>query len=124
MSADRMFSMEQIAEVLAEGAYDTKWSRYEIYLLGEALLDWCNTVVVMGHSNPGSTLDYANRHTGSAPHDFLADFVVWTSGRKKMLPGAEDRIRHEMVDSGWSKAAAKRLGARFDGIFSQAGDAA
>lgn len=99
----------------------TEWAGIEIFQLGEAVINAAVTVAQLGHSSPASVLDYLpSGLVGSAPHDFLYDFIAWTSGRKHLRPGCEDRIRNEIREGGWQQLAAERL----DAIFARPGGAA
>ena len=59
---------------------------------GLALSNWIASTVLLGHASPGSTLDYVHVEPGTDAA-FLKDFVAWTSGRKTLAPGCDDRLR-------------------------------
>jgi hypothetical protein len=72
--------------------------------MGVVLLNSVATVCQMGHSSPGSTLDYWPYSDDSIrPIRNVHDFIVWTSGRNNLSPGAEDRLREDTVSSGWQR---------------------
>lgn len=60
---------------------------------GEALAAWIATTALLGHSRPGSTLDYMPPPEPWSTQAFIRDFVAWTSGRDKYAPGCADRLR-------------------------------
>lgn len=81
----------------------------DLALLGAALWSWVAAVNRLGHANPGSTLDYTTGLTedldASAADWIVRDFVAWTSGRKHLVPGCEERLRSYVVRCGWQDRA-------------------
>ena len=59
---------------------------------GEALQTWIATTTLLGHTRPGHTLEYVHVEEWTAMA-FVRDFVAWTSGRKSLAPGCEERLR-------------------------------
>lgn len=112
---------ERFAEALCHPYGDTTWKCLEVWQLGEAVLRMSTATAQLGHASPGSTLDYLPHViTGSVPVDYIHDFVAWTSGRKHLRPGCEERIREELVVSGLYRTFTEGL---FAGAFPKAGAA-
>lgn len=77
---------------------------------GMALQNWLDTTQLLGHTTPAGSLDYVHPEEGSAGA-FVKDFVAWTSGRRHLAPGCEERLR-EFAQDGLREglqAVAKRL---------------
>lgn len=96
------------AEVMARRIGGTTFRVLEVYLLGEQLLNWINVTSTLGHTTPGHSLEYIPP-SGEIWRDMLRDFVAWTSGRKGLAPGCDDRLLSHIADSGWSRLAAERM---------------
>ena len=85
----------------------------DLMAIGTTLLNIVATVQRHGHASPGSTLDYM---TGldlldgeeSAAGHILRDFIAWTSGRKALSPGCDDRLKAYVNQSGWAQQALDR----------------
>lgn len=85
---------------LSEKYGKTTLSNYEVFGLGESLLAWMGTVTRLGHESPGSTLDYTvGAWTDNIFAYVIRDFVAWTSGRTKLVPDCEERIRGYIADA-------------------------
>lgn len=73
----------------------------DLALIGAALLSTVTSVGLHGWASPGSTLDYTAGLR--EPHQMIVrDFIAWTSHRKSMADGCEDRLRLLVVESGWT----------------------
>lgn len=73
----------------------------DLVLFGASMLSTISSVAVHGWSSPGSSLDYTSQV--SDPHIMLVrDFVAWTSHRKKLADGCEERLRTYVEESGWT----------------------
>ena len=73
----------------------------DLALIGAALLTTVTSVGLHGWASPGSTLDYTTGLRG--PHELVVrDFIAWTSHRKSMADGCEERLRSYVVESGWT----------------------
>ena len=83
---------------------DTTVTPLQLMDLGAKLLNAAATVELLGHASPGSALDYW--HADS----FVRDFVAWTSGRKHMAEGCEERVRQYVKDNGWDKYVLQQAG--------------
>lgn len=81
----------------------------DLALIGAALWSWVAAVNRHGHASPASTLDYTTCVPGdldaSAATFIVRDFVAWTSGRKHLAPGCEERLRSYVVRCGWQDQA-------------------
>lgn len=60
---------------------------------GMALENAIATTCALGHSSPGGLLDYTKHRGDHSAEDFVRDFIAWTSGRKRLAPGCEERLR-------------------------------
>ena len=79
---------------------ETTLSNYEVFMLGQALVNWIGLVGRLGHASPASTLDYTtNPEAMTLGTLVLRDFVAWTSGRTDLVEGCEERLRE------WAEAA-------------------
>jgi hypothetical protein len=80
---------------LTDKYQQTTLTNYEVLELGAALLSWMLTVERLGHASPASVLDYTgNTDMFDSPSPLIVrDFVAWTSGRKDVVPGCEERLR-------------------------------
>lgn len=61
--------------------------------VGAALEGWLAVTTTLGHSSPGSSLDYGARPEPGTPEAFVRDFVAWTSHHPSKSPGCEERLR-------------------------------
>lgn len=90
----------------------TALSNYEVFMIGEALVNWLATTHQLGHASPVSVLDYA---TNDAPLGLggliMRDFIAWTSGRTSSVPGCEDRMRELIENAELGVDSAQRIGA-------------
>lgn len=91
---------EKFIEVMTRRVGKTDFLNFEVYAIGQTLLNTINSVVVLGWSSPGSSLDYTHDN-GTVGNDLVRDFIAWTSGRKALAPGCEDKLRQHIIDSGW-----------------------
>jgi hypothetical protein len=79
---------------------ETTFSNYEIYMIGEALVCWMGTTARLGHSSPGSVLDYTkNPELLGLGGLIVRDFVAWTSGCVDKSEGCETRMRELIASS-------------------------
>lgn len=73
----------------------------DLAMIGAGLLSTVSSVSLHGWASPGSTLDYTKGLT--TPHDLVVrDFVAWTSHRKSLANGCEERLRAYVDESGWT----------------------
>ena len=73
----------------------------DLALIGAALLTTVGSVGLHGWASPGSSLDYTKGLT--SPHDLVVrDFIAWTSHRKSLADGCEERLRSYVDESGWT----------------------
>lgn len=87
----------------------TTLSNFEVFALGDALLSWMGTVARLGHSSPGSVLDYTKGgFTTNLFAYVIRDFVAWTSGRVDLVPDCEDRIRQYIAQADLDKHLANK----------------
>jgi hypothetical protein len=61
-------------------------------LIGNAVQAFVANCAMFGHASPAGTLDYWHAEPWTADA-FVKDFVAWTSGRRHMAEGCEDRLR-------------------------------
>lgn len=74
----------------------------DLALIGAGLLTTVASVGLHGCASPGSTLDYTRGLT--SPHDLVVrDFIAWTSHRKSLADGCEERLRAYVDESGWTE---------------------
>lgn len=80
----------------------------DLVLIGASLLSTITSVAVHGWASPGSMLDYS--HQPSDPHSAIVrDFVAWTSHRRVLADGCEDRLRDFVDSSGWTAHALNQM---------------
>jgi hypothetical protein len=73
----------------------------DLALIGAALLSTVTSVAQLGWASPGSSLDYTPRESDS--HTMIVrDFIAWTSHRKSLAEGCEERLRAYVDESGWT----------------------
>lgn len=73
----------------------------DLALIGAAILTTVTTVQRMGWASPGSSLDYTNGLRD--PHDLIVrDFIAWTSGRRSLAAGCDERLLAYVEQSGWT----------------------
>jgi len=85
----------------------------DLAAIGLALMNKIGSVAILGWASPGNSLDYAS--PSDNPHaQIVQDFTAWTSGRKSLAPGCEERLRAFIDTTGWTRHQAaessKRLG--------------
>lgn len=81
----------------------------DLALIGAALLSTVTSVSQLGWASPGSSLDYTPKEAGT--HAMIVrDFVAWTSHRKFLADGCEERLRAFVDQSGWTKHVVHQLG--------------
>lgn len=79
---------------LTEKYGHTTLSNAEVWMMGQAFYTWVGATCRLGHSSPGSTLDYTtNPEALSLPALIMRDFVAWTSGRVNLAEDCEQRLR-------------------------------
>jgi hypothetical protein len=85
----------------------------DLALIGAGLLSTVSIVERLGWASPGSSLDYI--HTQNDPHTMIVrDFIVWTSHRKSLAEGCEERLRNLVRESGWTNHIVSVMG---EGLF-------
>jgi hypothetical protein len=85
----------------------------DLALIGAALLTTVTSVCQLGWASPGSSLDYTPNE--SDPHTMIVrDFVAWTSHRKSLAAGCEERLRAFVDESGWTRHVVDRMGRLFE----------
>jgi hypothetical protein len=73
----------------------------DLALLGASVLSTISSVAIHGWASPGSSLDYTGQLTD--PHSMIVrDFVAWTSHRKGLAEGCDERLRGYVDESGWT----------------------
>ena len=86
--------MDDFSIDLREKYGATTLTNGEVFEVGQAFFGWLSAVARIGHDSPGSTLDYTVDPKWETPAPFIMrDFVAWTSGRKHLAPGCEERLR-------------------------------
>lgn len=99
----------EVETFLAAKFPETDVCPMDLLKIGEALLNSLTTTHMLGHANPGSTLDYTARN-GVMWHDIVRDTIAWTSGRKHLADGCQERIEHFLTEqSGWVKFRLKQV---------------
>lgn len=93
---------------LAEKYGDTTLSNYEVFMVGESVINWITAVVRLGHASPASTLDYAT-DVPTLGGLLVRDFVAWTSGHTSKVPGCEERMREWAAAAELDAAAAVKI---------------
>lgn len=84
---------------------DTNMTAAEVFMVGCYLLNHVGTCQQLGHATPAETLDYVPPvvdRTRSYP--IVMDYTAWVGRRQQLRPGAEDRLRDFIVESGWQRA--------------------
>lgn len=103
----------EVERLLTAKYDDTDLTLMDMAMIGQSLLNSISTTVTLGHTRPGHTLDY------SQPRNDLwlgvvQDFIIWTSGRTKFNPSAQERLTAFIQESGWQRhclnEASKLLG--------------
>lgn len=90
---------------------ETDVTYLDLALIGAAILSTVTSVAHHGWASPGSSLDYTRQV--SDPHAMIVrDFVAWTSHRKTLAPGGEERLRAFVEQSGWTRHAVNQMAAR------------
>ena len=85
----------------------------DLALIGASLLSVITSVAIHGWSSPGSSLDYT--HSLSDPHSMIVnDFVAWTSHRKNLAEGCEERLRTFVDESGWTSHVMNQMAVLLD----------
>lgn len=74
----------------------------DLALIGAALLTTVTSVAQLGWASPGSSLDYSPK-VSESHHMIVRDFIAWTSHRKSLADGCEERLRAFVDDSGWTR---------------------
>ena len=83
-------------------AATTTVSDGDLMAIGATLLNVVVTVRQLQHASPASSLDYMTSLDSDAGH-IVRDFIAWTSGRKGLAPGCEDRLIGYVDQSGWTR---------------------
>lgn len=74
----------------------------DLALTGATVFSAISLVCILGLASPGNTLDYNKGSIG--PHAVIVrDFIAWTAGRVHLAEGCEERLRHLVQETGWSK---------------------
>lgn len=92
---------DSFREVMSRKVGESNLSHYEVFAIGQTMLNWAQTVYRLGHASPASTLDY----TQGAQDLFVLvvrDFVAWTCNRTDMVPGdVRERFESYLEAADW-----------------------
>lgn len=72
-------------------------------LIGAQVLNNVGSVMALGWTSPASSLDYTHHREDDFTQNIVRDYIAWTSGRKAKNPGAEERLRSYVTESGWHR---------------------
>ncbi|MFL4476743.1 hypothetical protein ACIPUB_00515 [Paeniglutamicibacter sp. ORCA_105] len=104
---------EPLPTLLDQVSGQTDVTYGDLALIGAALLTSVTTVAQLGWASPGISLDYSSGVSDS--HNMIVrDFIAWTSHRKSLADGCEERLRAFVDESGWTRHVLNQMGKNLD----------
>lgn len=104
---------DDLIRALGDRVGQSNLTHLHLYLMGRAVFDHIGVTAQLGHSSPGDSLDYLRQPIDEDAYfdanAMLRDFIVWTSGRKRINPDAEASVRAFFAASGWGVEQAARI---------------
>jgi hypothetical protein len=88
-------------EVMGRDIGDTGLKNFDLYLIGQQVLNTIGTTVMLRHKTLAGVLDYAS---APGPEDHVSEWIVrdllaWGSGHPEKVPGSEMRLRRFVAES-------------------------